>query len=324
MRRLGARIGLWGLLLLLPLAALARDAIQWLEAMAEAMERTHYRGTFVYAHDGRMEAMEVVHRAADGPEGEARRLFALSGAAREVISDDAGVTCILPDAQAVMVDTDMPRTPLADLGGSDWQRLAAYYEFLVLGEDRMAGLPAQIVAVRPRDDYRYGYRLWLWKANALPLKFELLSPEGEPLEQMMFTHLEVMDAVPDEALLPSLDGESFKHFRGGRADGETVEGKPAWTAGWLPDGFSLIHHNRHRMPMGKQPVDHLVYGDGLATLSVYVEPSGADDEPLRGSSHMGAVNAIGLERDGRQVTVVGAVPAVTVRRVGESVRPRDD
>ena len=78
------------------------------------------------------------------------------------------------------------------------------------------------------------------------------------------------------------------------------------------------------MPMGKQPVDHLVYGDGLATLSVYVEPSGADDEPLRGSSHMGAVNAIGLERDGRQVTVVGAVPAVTVRRVGESVRPRDD
>jgi len=119
MRARGVRVGLWGLLFLLPLGAVARDAIQWLEAMAEAMERTHYRGTFVYVHDGRMEAMEVVHRAADGPEGEARRLLALSGAAREVISDDSGVTCILPDAQAVMVDTDMPRTALADLSGGD-------------------------------------------------------------------------------------------------------------------------------------------------------------------------------------------------------------
>ena len=74
--------------------------------------------------------------------------------------------------------------------------------------------------------------------------------------------------------------------------------------------------------MRKRPVEHLVYTDGLAAVSVFVEKRGEDSKPfMLGPSRMGAVNALGSRVDDYQVTTVGEVPAETIALIGGSVTP---
>lgn len=304
-------------------AALAQEqAHEWLRQMSTAGQSLNYRGTFVYLHQGRLEAMRIIHRAAEG--GEQERLVALTGEAREVIRDKERVTCILPKSKAVMVDRSLPRQPFPAALPRNLSGLADNYEFLVQGEDRVSGLPARGILIRPRDDFRYGYRLWLDRDSGLLLKSELLDAAGSPVEQMMFTDIEVLDSVPDADLQPALRGEDYTRERH-RA--EPPAAAPAiaadngdWTVAGLPPGFMLTHRSRHAMPASSGEVEHLVFSDGLATVSVYIEPRG--ESGLNGISSMGAVNALGLRHGEHQITVVGEVPRLTVERIGGSVQRR--
>ena len=308
-------------------AAADQDAREWLREMSEATQELNYRGTFVYLHQGRMEAMRIIHRAAEG--GEHERLVALTGEAREVIRDKQRVTCILPKSKSVMVGRSLPRKPFPAALPRDLGDLADNYEFVVQGEDRMAGRSARIVVIRPRDHFRYGYRLWLDDDSRMLLKSELIDNDRRAVEQMMFTHIEFPAAISEAELQSSLHGEAYMRS-GHEPPTEAQASASDWTVAALPPGFALTHSNRHALssPTG-QPVEHLVFSDGLATVSVYIEPlpefvgEAADPSAAivpMGTSNMGAVNTLGLQRGGHQITVVGEVPRVTVERMGEAVR----
>lgn len=297
----------------------AGEAFDWLDRMSGAIRDLNYRGTFVYQHNGSLEAMQIVHR---GGEDSRQRLFALSGAAREVIRDREGVTCILSDSKSVMVDRSLPRGPFAALP-RDLERLSRHYRFSLDGIDRILRRPSQVVVIEPRDAYRYGYRFWLDREHALPLRSELVTAEGRPLEQVMFTRIEVLEHIEDAALQPALDGEQFTRHEGPAPDREIpADSEMRWEFDWLPAGFELRGHNWHGMPVGGQRVEHWVFGDGLATVSVYIEAHDGTSPPgLQGLSRMGAVSAMGRTLDGHHVTVVGEVPAETVERLAMGVRP---
>ncbi|HSH29682.1 MAG TPA: MucB/RseB C-terminal domain-containing protein [Thiohalobacter sp.] len=314
---------------LLPLALLATalfsppsvagEAFDWLDRMSNAIQDLSYRGTFVYQHDGKLDAMRIVHR---GGEDSRQRLFALSGAAREVIRDQEGVTCILSDSKAVMVDRSLPRGPFAALP-RDLERLSRHYRFSLGGNDRMLQRRSQMVVIEPRDDYRYGYRFWLDSEHALPLRSELVTASGAALEQMMFTRLEVVKHIDDADLRPELGGEHFTRYEGASAaaQGSPADADSGWEFAWLPPGFELRGHNWHGMPVSGQRVEHWVFGDGLATVSVYIEARDETTPPgLQGLSNMGAVNAVGRALDGYHVIVVGEVPALTAERLALGVR----
>lgn len=309
-------------------AALAQEdaqqnAHEWLRQMSTASQTLNYRGTFVYLHQGRLEAMRIIHRAAEG--GEQERLVALTGEAREVIRDKERVTCILPKSKAVMVDRTLPRKPFPTDLPRNLGDLADNYEFLVQGEDRVSGLPARGILIRPRDTFRYGYRLWLDRDNGLLLKSELLDADGGPVEQMMFTDIEVLDSVPEADLRPALQGEDYTRQRqppaATSAAAAAASAAGEWTVTGLPPGFMLTHRSRHALPASSDEVEHLVFSDGLATVSVYIEPQG--ESGLNGASSMGAVNALGLRQGKHQITVVGEVPRLTVERIGASVQRRE-
>lgn len=320
------RLVRWGVLavaLALPQVGTADDALDWLERMSMAVRDLNYRGTFVYVHNGQLEAMYIAHR---GGRDSRQRLFALNGAAREVLRDEEGVTCILPDSKAVMVDRGLPQTPFADLP-PDLSKLHQHYQFRLDDIDRVSRRSARMVVILPRDDYRYGYRFWLDTRYALPLRTELVTPGGKPLEQMMFTQIEVVTELDDEELQPALSGEEFARYEG-EFDATGVE-KPAgedssWRFAWIPPGFELRDHNWHGMPVGKEKVEHWVFSDGLATVSVYIETLKGDAGPkgLQGLSSMGAVNAMGRTLDRYHITVVGEVPRVTVERLALGIERR--
>lgn len=311
-------------------AAAAGDAAESpqksLDRMTRAAQSLNYDGTFVYSNGAKMQSMRIIHRS--GEEGERERLVALSGAAREVLRDRERVTCILPDSQSVVVAKSRPRQfPHSKLFDSE-TGFARFYTLSVRGGGRIAGRETRLVTVEPRDVFRYGYRLWLDRDTDLLLKSELVDENGDVAEQLVYTNIALPESIPDELLEPGISGDGYTWYRdepgessaGTEAARESAE--PGWIPGWLPEGFTMSDHARDPILESRDPVEHLVYSDGLASLSVFIERLSTTGKPLDGLDSMGAVHAYGAMVDEFQITVVGEVPAATVTRVAGSITRR--
>lgn len=307
---------------LLPWAALAddsRSARQWLEQMTQAAHQMNFEGVLVYSHAGHMQTMRVVHGR--GEEGERERLLSLSGPSREVLRDNDKVTCILPDNNEIVIERTGPGRVIPLNLPSRLESLEQYYDIRLAGTDRIAGYPTQKITVTPRDHYRYGHVFWLHSDNGLLLRSELIGENNITIEEMMFTALQFHDKLPPKLLEPETTGRDMVWQRQGQDQlpGNTDE---QWAVSALPPGFVLDSRRNHLMPGNRARVEHLVFTDGLASVSVFIEQEQAATAGFVGNSHMGAVNAHARLVDGHHVTVVGEVPAAAVRRIADSIMPR--
>ncbi|MCW8907737.1 MAG: MucB/RseB C-terminal domain-containing protein [Sedimenticola sp.] len=292
------------------------DVRDWLQRMVNAVHSLNYEGTFVYLHNNQLESMRIVHNADEDNEKE--RLLSLNGVPREVIRDNASVTCIAPDAQSVSIANRVGSYGFRAVFAADISQLSNLYDFHMLGEARVADRPAMVLAIVPRDAFRYGYRIYLDKQHALPLKTDMLDRSGEALSQLMFTQLQVHSGKSEIETI-SLEGK--EHYRWElQKPIKTLQEKNGsrWSFEGLPEGFKIILYSRRKAGERGGEVDHFVLSDGLASLSVYVEPAADDD--LRGGSNIGTINAYGSVREGFQVTVVGEVPALTVEHIASALR----
>jgi len=313
-----ALLGLWLAFGLTP-AAVAADARELLARMAETMRSGAYEGTFVHQRADSIQTMSLAHAVVDGVVHE--RLRTLSGEPFEVIRVGERVTCVWPSASEALVarrpEQLLPTRSLADLA-----ELSDAYAAEIIGSERMAGREAQVVAIRPRDDDRYGYRLWLGREDHLLLRSDLVDREGSVPERMVFTRIRAVASLPAARFDPEIDEGDYAEHYTTTSGGGTSE-TPAWRPAQLPMGFEPVSHRQLTMPDGRSPVQHSVYSDGLASVSVFVEPAGADSVALEGLTYMGAVHAFGRRVGDRQVTVVGELPAETVRAIADSVRRHD-
>jgi sigma-E factor negative regulatory protein RseB len=196
-----------------------------------------------------------------------------------------------------------------------------YYDFAISGQDRIAGRPTIVVRIDPKDKYRYGYRFWLDAQHSLLLKSEMIGEEGEPVEHVMFTSLELVPDIPDAQLKPSLRGSHLTSMTE-EADKATKSGDGAarWQVTRMPEGFKSAGNQTRLMDGESGIVHHIVLSDGLASVSVYVEKRDPQKKHFVGSSFMGAVNVYGVVVDEHQVTAVGEVPNATVKMVAESIQ----
>lgn len=298
--------------------AVARDLIG---SMAQAATGLNYRGVFVYQRGQRTDSMRIIHRA--GPGGERERLLSLTGAPREVIRGPDSVTCIYPEDRAVMVERTRPRSLFVSaFDDTPMEEIVEHYVLAVLGRDRVAGREAAVVAVRPNLPDRYGHTLWIDAETGLLLKSAVVDSGGRVLEQTMFTEIGFPDVIDEAEVEPSLVGEGFTwHRSDAEAPTETLPatGEGDWSVAWLPEGFVLTEARTQPMAARSRPVRHLSFSDGLAMISVFVEPFEPAKQAMEGFSSLGAVNTYSRRSGDHQITVVGDVPPLAVRQVAESV-----
>lgn len=275
-----------------------KDAEDWLDRIGPALAELDYQGTLVMVSGTTIETLGVFHEFEDGRER--MRLVTQTGPHREVIRDDKMVMCIGTGLESVGYDADTGGrwNPAGQFAGAG--KLDAY-EARLGRTGRVATRDCQIVDLRPKDGWRYGYRLWLDNETGLPLRIALIGEGGQALEQMAFTQLEV-GRKPDESDLRPSTQQGLQRVqtlgRGEQAD-------PGWRVRSPPPGFELRSTRR----LGESV--QLLYSDGLASVSVYIEPVGSSQH---GESAMrrGAVNVHSRWRDGRRVVAIGKVPAATV------------
>ncbi len=313
-----------GLLMLTPLFASAdEDARDLLRRVEQAVETLNYEGTFVHIVDGQVDTMYVVHRYQDGVSTE--RLVSLDGPKREVIRDKEEVTCIFADEKSVLVEKRKQEGPVRAAIPGDSAQLDDHYSFKLLKPVDKLGRRASVVAVIPQDDLRYGYKLWMDRETGMLLKSQVVDHYGKVLEQLIFVSLDLPDSIPDERLKPSIVADDFTWYSQQNApSAETMTREGGWRVAQLPSGFELKASNMGLMAGRNTPTEHLVYSDGMASVSVFIDQADAETAAPEGPSRIGAANAFTTRVGDHVVTAMGEVPLTTVQMIAESVQRRPD
>lgn len=293
---------------LLGQSAWAVDAQDWLLRLQAAEQQTGFHGTFVYERNGSFSSHEIWRHVSSGDVQE--RMLQLDGPAHETVRTNGRLTCkngsfidSLIEEQAWSSRTLEPR------------QLNQWYEMRMAGNSRVAGRPAVVLALIPRDQHRYGFELHLDRETALPLKSLLLNEKGLPLER--FQYVEFQEGASPTMVQPSDQCRPVEV-----RDSQQVA-EEAWRSDWLPAGFVLNRIIEQRASAEAAPVAWLMYGDGLARFSVFLEPLG-DAQIVDVRSQLGPTATVSrrlaTEKGDLMVTVVGEIPVGTAERIALSMR----
>jgi sigma-E factor negative regulatory protein RseB len=291
---------------------------EWLERMTYAVASTSYHGTVIRRKRGESEALKVVHKIVDGVVNE--RVTSQEGNGLEIIRIGNDVHCILPDKKSVLVEgwnnqstlfSPLPQTTVVDM---------PQYDLSLMREGRVAGRTAVLISIRPHDSYRYAHRIWLDKASGFPLQTEVLDIDGELIEEVKFADITFSDDILAEALDPSISLDGFTWYKE-PSGSQAVDVETDWASDDLPAGFRAISTTTEKASaedVASEATTRIVYSDGVAKVSVFIESSGSEDRS--GWAVLGAANSFSVASDGYQITAVGEVPGITVQRIASSMR----
>lgn len=312
-----------GLALTLPIQTVAEakaDPVYWLGKISSAGQRLNYTGTFIYQSGGNVETSRIVHKV--DANGEHERLEVLDGSPREVIRSNREVKCVLPDQRTIIIDRSGSQRAFPARLPASYAGIAESYR-IQLGEvSRVAGMDAQLIILDPRDDLRHGHKLWAEMETGLLLKARMTDQSGAVIEQFTFTDVNIGGEIDAALLKPSYarDGE----WRVIDAQGSEVD--PAdtrWTLAAPVPGYTL--KSIVRRPLGRDlgNIVHMVFSDGLAAISVFIEPMdpGHRADGL-GDLSTGAINIYKRVVGDYLITALGEVPLHAVRRVGDGIEQR--
>lgn len=295
---------------LLALPVQAAEVQDLLGRLAAAERQQSFQGTFIYERNGSFSTHAVWHRVEEG--GDVReRLLQLDGPAQEVLKVDGQAQCVTGAlADQVSEGQAWPARQL------DAEQLSNWYDIRVAGQSRIANRAADVLVLAPKDQHRYGFELHLDRETGLPLKSLLLNERGQLLERFQFAQLDT--TAPAESAMQPSSGCLPVRFRQAES---MAEG--SWRSDWLPPGFTLTTAQLRHGPSPDDSVTYLMYGDGLARFSVFLEPlKGSVVEDAR--SQLGPTVAVSrrmsTDSGDVMVTVVGEIPMGTAERIALSMR----
>lgn len=190
--------------------------------------------------------------------------------------------------------------PLATLSERAVAALAAGYDLRIGGTDRIAGRPATVIVAR--RDGRDLARLWLDDGTGLLVRQDVVDRTGRLRRTATVLSLHVDRTTTTTTAPRTPAGVRLSSMvatrNGSQPQPQTQTRNELWAAvtpaeaarwqadGWpcpqqLAQGYSLLDVRRGSAA-GGAPVLQLVYGDGLSSISVFVQRGRLDDRPAPG------------------------------------------
>lgn len=315
------------ILLLISSNSFAADLFNMLQRMSDADQMQNYQGTFILRKTDSLSTLRVTHGYDE--DGIWESLEALNGEPRKVVRRNNEVISIFPVRELLTIRHNQPKQSLHFQLPDNIKQLGLFYSLKQLPDDRIANHQVLVLDLIPNDKLRYGYRYWVDKNTGMLLRCDLMDEDNRVVEQMMFTSLEYLAQTPE----PTFDLRHYQHYQQQFFNDPEIDIKHStplkWAINTLPKGFMLtqrtmrdrqtsLSQNAAKHNQQQPALLHLVYSDGLASVSVFIEKSQAAENHQAGTSSMGAVNAFGHKIDDYFVTVVGEVPVKTVRAMAQS------
>ena len=288
-------------------------AESWLNRLSKSLKSLNFSTSFVVVKNNQAEPYHWFHGVTE--EGiELEILSLLNGPRRDILRKDNIVSYVEPELPPYSVLSNEVKGPIPNILSGDVDDLSSTYDFVSVGKSRVLGRGAQLVRIVPKDNHRFGHWLWLDSKTGMLLKLVVATKQGQLLEQIQFTHLDIADK-PSESVsqLQNTDLPAVLEIPEGYQQQAL-----SWKVNWLPDGFKSINTNRHRLSATKQAVEFNLFSDGLVDISVYVNPT---RETQRATDFVfdGATVALNQVTNGMEVSVVGKIPSSTAKQIADSV-----
>jgi sigma-E factor negative regulatory protein RseB len=315
------RVRISGLLLsaflLAPGPIFAEDGLALLQRMAQGSRQLTYSGVFVYRSGSRVDTSRIAHAVNDGVELE--RIEALDGSPREVLRAGSEVKCFFPEEKLLIVEARSSQRGFPSLLPAGLGSLPEHYAIHAGAAGRVAGVNSRAVVLKPRDEWRYGHEFWMDTASGLLLKATLIGAGGEALESFAFTHVKIGGPLDHGALKPGFDPHTVRVQQVRATEMRTDD--VGWNFRTQLPGFRKVAAMKRQAGETNAESLHVVFSDGLASISVFIEPgTGAGEQEA--TATLGPVNVFRRLVDQHRVVVMGEVPAIAVRRLGEGVERR--
>ncbi len=288
------------------------EAKTWLKEAKQAATKLNYRGIVSYMKDNQIESLHVFHGVSNGVEQE--RLLSVNTPMREVVRTADKVTCYYPDTKSISVDSKPSRqSVLLDLP-DDLSELSKHYTFSLGDIEHVAKRPSRVVTIEPRDNLRYGRKLWIDVESKLPLKFEWIDGK-QVVEQLVFSSLSLETSIPPEELMPSTQTDgTWRTKQHEMLPAESLK----WSLDGVPDGYHMISYTRLKRGINNRAIDHILLSDGVSSISIYIDELMSEiftAQPRK----IGAINTYTRKLDKYLVTVMGEAPEKTVQTIGDGI-----
>lgn len=299
-----------------------QEAQALLKKIQSAAQKLNYSGTFIYQQSNQIRTSRITH-VLEG-RNEIEKLEILDGQPREYIRRNEDVTCYIPETRTKLVEKRVTQDAFPAILAALPADLTDYYDVKMGETGRVAGFDCQAVLLEPKDNMRYGYKLWAEKNTGLLLRAQTLNGKNEIVEQISFTQIGIGNV--DHSHLKS----SFGNTNGWHVESSVMN--PAnlneWTVTGMPVGFKKVRElkrmvtdapasNNAVTQVTRREVSQLVFSDGLAAISIFIEPG--SQSRTEGSLQQGALNIVGKRQGDYWLTIVGEVPSAAIRQVANSI-----
>jgi sigma-E factor negative regulatory protein RseB len=307
-------------------SAEARDLRAWLMRIHDAAAQRNFQGTFVISAGGAVSSARLSHFVEGDQQYE--RIESLDGEPRVVLRHGEVVHTVWPQRKLLMIEQrDLGGAFPALLKAGD-DHIADHYEMVMQGAERQAGQDAQVFNLRPRDAWRFGWRLWAERSTGLLLRSDVLNERGEVLESSAFSDVTLnVRAQPEAVLAPMKKAEGFKVMRGALTPVDL--GDEGWVLRRAVPGFLQVRSVKRPLDASEAPaaakanlvaeVLQTVLSDGLTYVSIFIEPYNAQRHTRPMLTSLGATHTLMRRQGDWWITVVGDVPAGTLRLLSNAL-----
>ncbi len=294
--------------------AVSADAWQLLERSAHAARELNYEGQFRYINGKHARTVDTTHMNYGG--NEVARNIVLDKGHREVYSQGADIVIIQPTNKKVVIKRRRGQNLFPAMLPTDLSGIKQQYKAVLAGTEFVAGRETHIVELLPSDAYRYRYKVWTDTKFGLILRMTVLNDENKALEQVYFNKLSMLSSQNLDWFQPKIEmGKNYV----------TEQAKPIKHVAndlmitQLPVGYREVDHIQRVVDRDNTVVDQFIFSDGIGSVSVFIEPLIKGKRLKKGYLLVGSTNICAEVIKGRQVIVVGEVPAVTVKSIAKAV-----
>ena len=299
-----------------------RSVGEWLVRMHEASQLRSYVGTFVVSSNaGGMSSARIWH--ASDSDMQVERVEVLTGAPRSTFRRNDEVFTFLPESRVVRTEKRESLGWFPDLLKSSDSSIPEFYVARRVGQDRVAGFDADVVHLAPKDNLRFGYRIWSEKKSGLVVKLQTLDPEGTVLEQSAFSELQLDAALKVDKLVQMMVAP--EGWRIEKSDAiKTSAGAEGWTLKADIAGFKPMSCYKRRATTGSalEGTMQWIFSDGLASVSLFVEAYDRQRHTQEGLFAAGATQTLTRRIKDWWLTAVGEVPPQTLKAFAQNLERR--
>ncbi len=294
----------------------------WLVRIHDASRRRAYTGTFVVSVGADMASARIWH-VCDGDQ-QMERVESLTGAPRSTFRHNNHVVTFFPETKVARSEQREALGIFPNFLKSNDSAIAEFYTLKSLESERVAGIDAEVVQLVAKDALRYSYRIWTERKSGLVVKLQTLDATGRVIEQAAFSELNLEAPVKMErlaAMMNNTAGHKLEHVEmvkttalaQGWALQRSVPGFASMNCFKRPAQLQTATNAPIAQEADKAGTMQWIFSDGLATVSLFIEPFDRRRHSQEGVWSMGATQTMTKKMDDWWLTAVGEVPAPTLK-----------